>query len=100
MRWAHAQPKASRPGLKVSTHQKDWYFIPEQAEPAPHLAPPEGCAVLRIVLVPVNTPLTKDLNPVQWPGPHPEPETLNPGERPAPDLSFNHVSTLMDEFGF
>ena len=30
---------------------RDWYFIAEQPAPAPHLARPEGCAVLRIVLV-------------------------------------------------
>ena len=30
-----------------------WYFIAEQPPPAPHLAHPEGCATLRIVLVPV-----------------------------------------------
>ena len=32
---------------------KDWYFIAEQPAPAPHLAHPEGCAGLRIVLVTV-----------------------------------------------
>ena len=31
----------------------DWYFIAEEPTPAPHLAPPEGCAALRIVLVTV-----------------------------------------------
>ena len=32
---------------------RDWYSIAEQAAPTPHLAPPEGCAALRIVLVTV-----------------------------------------------
>ena len=31
----------------------DWYSIAEQPAPAPHLAHPEGCAALRIVLVTV-----------------------------------------------
>ena len=31
--------------------QRDWYFIDEQPAPALHLAYPEVCAVLRIVLV-------------------------------------------------
>ena len=31
--------------------QRDWHFIAEQSAPAPHLAHPEGCAALRIVLV-------------------------------------------------
>ena len=31
----------------------DWYFIAEQPAPAPHLAQPEECAALRIVLVTV-----------------------------------------------
>ena len=33
--------------------QRDWYVIAEQPAPAPHLAHPEGCAALRIVLVTV-----------------------------------------------
>ena len=33
--------------------QRDWYFSAEQPAPAPHLARPEGCAALRIVLVTV-----------------------------------------------
>ena len=33
---------------------KDWYFIAEQPAPAQHLAHPEGCAALRIVLVTVS----------------------------------------------
>ena len=33
--------------------KRDWYFIAEQPAPAPHLAHPEGCAALRIVLVTV-----------------------------------------------
>jgi len=33
--------------------QRDWHFIAEQPAPAPHLAHPEGCAALRIVLVTV-----------------------------------------------
>ena len=32
---------------------RDWCFIAEQPVPAPHLAHPEGCAALRIVLVTV-----------------------------------------------
>jgi len=32
---------------------KDWYFIAERPAPAPHLAHPEGCAALRIVLATV-----------------------------------------------
>jgi len=32
---------------------RDWYFIAEQPALAPHLAHPEGCAALRIVLVTV-----------------------------------------------
>ena len=35
------------------TCSADWYFIAEQPAPAPHLAHPEGCAALRIVLVTV-----------------------------------------------
>ena len=31
----------------------DWYFIAEQSAPALHLAHPEGCATIRIVLVTV-----------------------------------------------
>ena len=33
---------------------RDFYFIAEQSAPAPHLAHPEGCAALRIVLVTVQ----------------------------------------------
>ena len=33
--------------------KRDWHFIAGQAAPAPHLAHPEGCAALRIVLVTV-----------------------------------------------
>ena len=33
--------------------QKDWYGIAEQPALAPHIAHPEGCAALRIVLVTV-----------------------------------------------
>ena len=33
--------------------QRNWYFIAERPAPAPHLAHPEGCAALRIVLVTV-----------------------------------------------
>ena len=32
--------------------QRDWYSVAEQPAPAPHLSRPEGCAALRIVLVP------------------------------------------------
>ena len=31
--------------------ERDWYFIATQPAPEPHLAIPEGCAALRIVLV-------------------------------------------------
>ena len=37
----------------TSTPSRDWYVIVEQPAPAPHLAHPEGCAALRIVLVTV-----------------------------------------------
>ena len=30
---------------------RDWYVIAEQPAPAPHLAHPEGCDALRIVLI-------------------------------------------------
>ena len=33
--------------------QRDWYLIAERPTPAPHLACPEGCAALGIVLVAV-----------------------------------------------
>jgi len=33
--------------------QRDWYCIADQPAPAPHLAHPERCAALRIVLVTV-----------------------------------------------
>ena len=33
--------------------QRDWHSIAEKPAPAPHLAHPEGCAALRIVLVTV-----------------------------------------------
>ena len=33
--------------------RRDWYFVAERPAPAPHLAHPEGCAALRIVLVAV-----------------------------------------------
>jgi len=33
--------------------ERDWYFIAEQPAPAPHLAHPEACAALCIVLVAV-----------------------------------------------
>ena len=39
------------PGPKEE--QIDWCFIVEQPAPAPHLAHPESCAALRIVLVTV-----------------------------------------------
>ena len=37
----------------VDLRQIDWYLIAEQPAPAPHLAYPEGCAALRIVLLTV-----------------------------------------------
>ena len=40
--------------LEDSGWQGDWCFITEQPAPAPHLAHPEGCAALRIVLVTVE----------------------------------------------
>ena len=40
--------------LSTSVVQRDWYFIAEQPAPAPHLAYPEGCAALRIVLAVVE----------------------------------------------
>ena len=39
--------------MEVPPPLRDWYFIAEQPAPAPHLAHPEGCAALRIVLVTV-----------------------------------------------
>ena len=36
-----------------ANRKRDWYFIAEQPAPAPHLAYPEGCAALRILLFPV-----------------------------------------------
>ena len=38
---------------RVRRSLRDRYFIAEQPAPAPHLAHPEGCAALRIVLVTV-----------------------------------------------
>ena len=45
----------SRPDFFVGEQvvKRDWYFIAEQPALAPHLARPEGCAALRIVLVTV-----------------------------------------------
>jgi hypothetical protein len=37
----------------VHLNQTDWYFIAEQATPAPHLAHPEGCAAPSIVRITV-----------------------------------------------
>ena len=58
------QMKAGRPLHSLELHQqtvsclrsahtlsRDLYFIAEQPAPAPHLAHPEGCAALRLVLV-------------------------------------------------
>jgi len=42
---------AGPPGGPLS--ERDWYVIAEQPAPAPHLAHPEGCADLHIVLVTV-----------------------------------------------
>ena len=39
------------PGSSAADPQRDWYFIAEQPAPAPHLAHPEGCAALHIVLL-------------------------------------------------
>ena len=38
---------------EVTSVKRGWYSIAEQPAPAPHLAHPEGCAALRIVLVDV-----------------------------------------------
>ena len=38
----------------ASSAESDWYLIAEQPAPAPHLARPDGCAALRIVLVTVR----------------------------------------------
>ena len=38
-------------GRLLSSEQRDQYFIAEEPAPAPHLAHPEGCAAMRIVLV-------------------------------------------------
>ena len=42
-------PNCSR--RKVCFLYQDWYFIADQPAPAPHLAHPEGCAALCMVLV-------------------------------------------------
>ena len=39
--------------MRVLSHPRDWYFIAERPAPAPHIAHPEGCAALRIVIVTV-----------------------------------------------
>ena len=50
----HPCPLLLREGPAArSDLQRDWYFIAEQPAPAPHLAHPEECAALRIVLVTV-----------------------------------------------
>ena len=41
------------PRLLSRENQRDWYCIAEKPAPAPHLAHPEGCAALRIVVVSV-----------------------------------------------
>ena len=53
-------PSGIRLGARTRRHAweqsrllRDCYFIAEQAAPAPHLAHPEGCAALRILLVTV-----------------------------------------------
>ena len=40
-------------GYEPRTLKRDWRFIAEQPAPAPHLANPEGCAALSIVLLTV-----------------------------------------------
>jgi len=52
---SHARPFESCPmpilgAIPRLPEEGDWYFIAEQPAPAPHLAHPEGCAALRIVL--------------------------------------------------
>ena len=42
-----------RSSVNCAKPNRDWYFIAEQPAPAPHLAHPEGCAALRIVLATV-----------------------------------------------
>ena len=45
-------PPTPPPHDAVREHvQRNWYFIAKQPAPAPHLAHPEECAALRIVLV-------------------------------------------------
>ena len=46
-------PRPILPHRTLVVLQRDWYFIAEQLAPAPHLAHPEGCTALRIVLVTV-----------------------------------------------
>ena len=53
-------PHGLQSGQRLAFHhpvllriERDWYLIGEQPAPAPHLAHPEGCASLRIVLVTV-----------------------------------------------
>jgi len=38
------------PAPATARHPRDWYLTAEQPAPSPHLAHPEGCAALRIVL--------------------------------------------------
>jgi hypothetical protein len=43
--------KRPHPKRELGIQESAWYFIAEQQAPAPHLAHPEGCAALSIVLV-------------------------------------------------
>ena len=52
-----------RPDPTYSLAARDWYFITEQPAPAPHLAHPEGCAAIRIVLVTVPRPSSPERHP-------------------------------------
>jgi hypothetical protein len=47
------KPQTQNPKPGTLRPKCDWYFVAEQPAPAPHLAHPEGCAALRIVLLTV-----------------------------------------------
>ena len=50
--WSRAVPMYPSGPMEPRV-QRDWYFIAEQPAPETHVAHPEGCAALRIVLVTV-----------------------------------------------
>ena len=48
-----ANPAEIAEVFAIPIEVRDWYLIAEKTAPAPHLAHPERCAALRIVLVTV-----------------------------------------------